>query len=154
MNNMNNMNSINNPPPINNNNLQQNNINQFNEPQFGKKINEPVQKEVNEIKSEPMNQDEEMVYNYFSNYIDIYNNAYRDENKRKDFANKVNALLKKLENHEIKNSLIKSLQDFINLKTQKDHNQMRRLYIRIQSIDWDKNKSWMPLLEKIINMKD
>ena len=113
-----------------------------------------MHKEVNEIKSEPMNQDEEMVYNYFSNYIDIYNNAYRDENKRKDFTNKVNALLKKLENHEIKNSLIKSLQDFINLKTQKDHNQMRRLYIRIQSIDWDKNKSWMPLLEKIINMKD
>ena len=151
MNNMNNVNRINNPP---NNNLQQNN-NQFKENQFGgKKINEPVHKEVNEIKSEPMNQDEENVYNYFSNYIEIYNNAYKDENKRKDFSNKVNALLKKLENHEIKNSLIKSLQDFMNLKAKKDNNQMRKLYIRIQSVDWDKNKSWMPLLEKIINMRD
>ena len=152
MNNMNNVNRINNPPS--NNNLQQNN-NQFKENQFGgKKINEPVHKEVNEIKSEPMNQDEENVYNYFSNYIEIYNNAYKDENKRKDFSNKVNALLKKLENHEIKNSLIKSLQDFMNLKAKKDNNQMRKLYIRIQSVDWDKNKSWMPLLEKIINMRD
>ena len=151
MSNMNNVNRINNPP---NNNLQQNN-NQFKENQFGsKKINEPVHKEVNEIKSEPMNQDEENVYNYFSNYIEIYNNAYKDENKRKDFSNKVNALLKKLENHEIKNSLIKSLQDFMNLKAKKDNNQMRKLYIRIQSVDWDKNKSWMPLLEKIINMRD
>ena len=30
---------------------------------------------------------------------------------------------------------------------------LKRLYMRIQSCDWDKNKSWMPLLERLINMK-
>ena len=33
-------------------------------------------------------------------------------------------------------------------------NGMKRLYMRIQSIDWDKNKNWMPCLEKIMNMRD
>ena len=119
-----------------------------------KKQEEIVPKEENLIKAEPMNQDEEMVYNYFNNYIETYNEAYKDENKRKDFANKVNALLKKLENHEIQNSLIKYLQEFMNLKAKKDNNGMRRLYMRIQSVNWDKNKNWMPLLEKIMNMKN
>ena len=136
-----------------NNNFQQNE-NQFKNVPFGKKNNEPMPKEVNEIKSEPLTPDEEMVYNYFNNYIETYNSVYKDENKRKDFSNKVNALLKKLENHEIKNSLIKYLQDFMNLKAKKDQNGMRKLYMRIQSIDWDKNKNWMPLLEKIMNMRD
>ena len=136
-----------------NNNFQQNE-NQFKNVPFGKKNNEPMPKEVNEIKSEPLTPDEEMVYNYFNNYIETYNSVYKDENKRKDFTNKVNALLKKLENHEIKNSLIKYLQDFMNLKAKKDQNGMRKLYMRIQSIDWDKNKNWMPLLEKIMNMRD
>lgn len=154
--NMNNMNHI------NNNNIKNvtNNINYpptTNPPkevQFGKKINEPTPKEVNEIKSEPMTPDEEMLHNYFSNSIETYNSVYKDENKRRDFANKVNVLLKKLENHELKNSLIKYLQDFINLKAKKDNNGMRKLYMRIQSVDWDKNKNWMPLLEKIMNMRD
>ena len=119
-----------------------------------KKQEEIVPKEENVIKSEPLNQDEEAVYNYFQNSIEIYNSVYKDENKRKDFANKVNALLKKLESHGIKNSLIKNLQEFINLKNSKNMNGMKRLYMRIQSIDWDKNKNWMPCLEKIMNMRD
>ena len=41
----------------------------------------------------------------------------------------------------------------MNLKAKKDNAGLRKLYNRIQSIDWDKNKSWMPLLEKIINMR-
>ena len=145
---------------INNINKNTNNIhypptsNQPKEVQFPKNVNETVSKEVNEIKSEPMTQDEEMVHNYFSNSIETYNATYKDENKRKDFANKVNVLLKKLENHEIKNSLIRYLQDFINLKSKKDVSGMRKLYMRIQSVDWDKNKNWMPLLEKLMNMRD
>ena len=150
------MNNINNSPMNNINEINNNNENQFKNAPFGQKSNEPMPKEENEIKPEstPMSQDEEMVYNYFNNFIEIYNNTYKDENKRKDFANKVNALLKKLENHEIKNSLIKYLQDFMNLKSKKDVNPMRKLYMRIQSVDWDKNKNWMPLLEKIMNMRD
>ena len=115
---------------------------------------ENIPKPVEEIKSEPMSQDEETVHNYFSNYIEIYNSVYKDENKRKDFANKVNVLLKKLENHEIKNSLIKNLMDFMKLKANKDTRGMSKLYMRIQSVDWDKNKNWMPALEKIANMRD
>ena len=118
------------------------------------KMNENVPKPLEEEKSEPLNQDEETVYNYFSKYIEIYNSIYKDENKRKDFANKVNILLKKLENHEIKNSLIKNLQEFMNLKDKKDSRGMSKLYMRIQSVDWDKNKNWMPCLEKIANLKD
>ena len=153
--NMNNMNHINNNiKNVTNNINYPPTTNPPKEVQFGKKINEPTPKEVNEIKSEPMTPDEEMLHNYFSNSIETYNSVYKDENKRRDFANKVNVLLKKLENHELKNSLIKYLQDFINLKAKKDNNGMRKLYMRIQSVDWDKNKNWMPLLEKIMNMRD
>ena len=107
----------------------------------------------NEQKLEPLNQDEEIVYNYFNNSIETYNSVYKDENKRKDFGGKINVLLKKLENHEIKNSMVKYLQEFMSLKEKNDSNGLRRLYRRIQSVDWDKNKSWMPALEKIINMR-
>ena len=152
MNNINNMN--NNINEMNNNKINnfQQTDNQFKNVPFMKKTEPP--KAVNEIKPESLTSDEEMVYNYFNNYIETYNSIYKDENKRKDFGNKVNVLLKKLENHEIKNSLIKYLQEFMNLKAQKDNNGMRRLYMRIQSVDWDKNKNWMPLLEKIMNLKD
>ena len=153
INNMNNMNNIN-EPPMNNNNFQRQGMNQFKEAPFAQKNIEETPKEENLIKAEPMNQDEEMVYNYFNNYIETYNATYKDENKRRDFSNKVNALLKKLENHEIQNSLIKYLQEFMNLKDKKDNVAMRKLYMRIQSVNWDKNKNWMPLLEKIMNMRD
>ena len=148
-----NMNNIN-EPPMNNNNFQRQGMNQFKEAPFAQKNIEETPKEENLIKAEPMNQDEEMVYNYFNNYIETYNATYKDENKRRDFSNKVNALLKKLENHEIQNSLIKYLQEFMNLKDKKDNVAMRKLYMRIQSVNWDKNKNWMPLLEKIMNMRD
>ena len=124
--------------------------------------NEPMQPPMQQMKEppsyeeqklEPLNQDEEIVYNYFNNSIETYNSVYKDENKRKDFAGKINVLLKKLENHEIKNSMIKYLQEFMSLKDKNDSNGLRKLYRRIQSVDWDKNKSWMPVLEKIINMK-
>lgn len=119
---------------------------------FGNKV-EKEPEPVNEQKLEPLSQEEEIVYNYFSNSIETYNGVYNDENKRRDFAGKVNVLLKKLQNHEIKMSLLKYLQEFMNLKAKKDNAGLRKLYNRIQSIDWDKNKSWMPLLEKIINMR-
>ena len=147
MNNQNNM--VNNPPRMDN---QPPSKTMTNTP-FTSKIIEKEPEHTNEKTLEPLSKDEEILYNYFNNIIETYNNAYKDENKRKDFAGKVNVLLKKLENHEIKHSLIKYLQDFINLKTKNDSSGLRKLYIRIQSIDWDKNKSWMPLLEKIINMK-
>ena len=132
--NMNNMNNIT-EPQMNTNNFQKQGMNQFKEVPFAQKNIEPTPKEENLIKAEPMNQDEEMVYNYFNNYIETYNEAYKDENKRKDFANKVNALLKKLENHEIQNSLIKYLQEFMNLKAKKDNNGTRRLYMGIQWVN-------------------
>ena len=149
-NNMNNMNNINNPPRMENPPPSKN----IGASPFGSKIVEKEPENLSEQqKLEPLTQEEEIVYNYFSNCIETYNNAYRDENKRRDFSGKVNVLLKKLENHEFKHSLLKYLQDFINLKEKNDSNGLRRLYQRIQSIDWDKNKSWMPLLEKVINMR-
>ena len=149
MNNLNNMgNTINNPPRMENPPPSK-----MNTAPFGSKIVEKEPETNNEKNSQPLSQEEETLYNYFSNMIETYNATFKDENKRRDFAGKVNVLLKKLENHEIKHSLIKYLQDFINLKNKNDSTGLRKLYIRIQSIDWDKNKSWMPLLEKIINMR-
>jgi hypothetical protein len=121
--------------------------------QFGGKPIEKKEEPNNEQKLEPMSQDEETAYNYFSDMIETYNSCYKDENKRRDFGGKVNVLLKKLENHEIQNSLIRYLHDFIKLKNNNDNTGLKRLYTRIQSVDWDKNKSWMPLLDKIINMR-
>ena len=146
-------NQMRNPPRMENHPPLPNMDNNRNEGPFGKKVMEKEPEPINEQKLEPLNQDEEIVYNYFSNSIETYNGVYNDENKRRDFGGKVNVLLKKLENHEIKMSLLKYLQEFINLKAKKDNNGLRRLYMRIQSVDWDKNKSWMPLLEKIINMR-
>ena len=148
-NNINN-NMINNPPSMVNPPQQR----MMNSGPFGSNVVEKEPEPINDQKPvEPLSQEEENVYNYFNNSIELYNSAYKDENKRKDYAGKVNVLLKKLENHEIKHSLLKYLQDFINLKNKNDNNGLRRLYIRIQSVDWDKNKSWMPLLEKLSNMK-
>lgn len=142
MNQMRNPPKFENPPPSHH----------MNNTPFGNKV-EKEPEPVNEQKLEPLSQEEEIVYNYFSNSIETYNGVYSDENKRRDFGGKVNVLLKKLQNHEIKMSLLKYLQEFMNLKAKKDNTGLRKLYNRIQSIDWDKNKSWMPLLEKIINMR-
>ena len=147
-NNINN-NMINSPPQRMENPPQQR---MMNSGPFGSKIEKEPEPISQPKPSEPMSQEEENIYNYFNNSIETFNSVYKDENKRKDFTGKVNVLLKKLENHEIKHSLLKNLQDFINLKNKNDTNGLRRLYIRIQSVDWDKNKSWMPLLEKITNM--
>jgi hypothetical protein len=48
---------------------------------------------------------------------------------------------------------MKLLEEFIMLNDKNDIKSLRRIYMRIQSCDWDKNKSWMPLLERLINMK-
>ena len=101
----------------------------------------------------PMNNDEENIYNYFNNYSYIYSNVYHEESKRKDFNNKLIVLLNKLENHELKVNVLTLLQEFIKLNNNNNIPALKKLYLKIQSCEWDKNKSWMPLLERIINMK-
>ena len=101
----------------------------------------------------PMNNDEENIYNYFNNYSYIYSNVYHEESKRKDFNNKLIVLLYKLENHELKVNVLTLLQEFIKLNNNNNIPALKKLYLKIQSCEWDKNKSWMPLLERIINMK-
>ncbi|MCQ2817276.1 MAG: hypothetical protein MJ252_08430 [archaeon] len=112
----------------------------------------------NEMPSEDlseMNPNETEVYNYFENEINVYNAAYPDENKRRDFGGKVNTLLNKLQHHEIKPDLLQLLKEFIrvNETSQNRQQEFKKLQWKIQSHDWDKNKSWMPLLGKLINMK-
>jgi hypothetical protein len=63
-----------------------------------------------------MNQEEEMVYNSFEKFLTLYNSAFSDENKQKDFNSRVTPLLTKLKNHEIKITLLKLLIEFINCK--------------------------------------
>ena len=63
-----------------------------------------------------MNQDEETVHISFEKYLTIYNSTYTDENKQKDFYQRVVPLLTKLKNHEIKIILLKLLIEFINCK--------------------------------------
>ena len=108
---------------------------------------------VNQPQIVPMNQDEQSIHDYFENVVNIYNSVYTDENKQKDFGSKIEVLLKKLENHELKNNVIKLLIEFMPAFDKNDKNSLKKLYMRIQSCDWDKNKSWMPLLERLMNMK-
>jgi len=61
-----------------------------------------------------MNQDEEIVHNSFEKFLTLYNSIYPDENKQKDFYQRVVPLLTKLKNHEIKITLLKLLIEFIN----------------------------------------
>lgn len=63
-----------------------------------------------------MNEDEKTLYAYFEKIQDTYNSAYPDENKQKDFGNKINVLLSKLMNHELKTNLLKGLLEFIKSK--------------------------------------
>ena len=108
---------------------------------------------VNQPQIVPMNQDEQSIHDYFENVVNVYNSVYTDENKQKDFGSKIEVLLRKLENHELKNNVIKLLIEFMPAFDKNDKNSLKKLYMRIQSCDWDKNKSWMPLLERLMNMK-
>lgn len=65
---------------------------------------------------QPMNQDEEYIFNAFEKYVALFNNTYPDENKQKDFNGKLSSLFSKLKNHELKVNLLKLLIDFINGK--------------------------------------
>ena len=107
----------------------------------------------NEQEEITMSNEEQNIYNYFENIVNVYNNVYPDENKRRDFLNKINALLEKLKKHEINQNLIKLLEEYMALNDKNDVKSMKKIYMRIQSCDWDKNKSWMPLLERLMNMK-
>ena len=144
--NISNSGNISNVPHFGNNNIDKGNSFQ-NNPQFP---NQNIQNEQEEI---PMSNDEQNIYNYFENIVNVYNNVYPDENKRRDFESKIVVLLGKLKKHEIKHNLMKLLEEFIMLNDKNDIKSLRRIYMRIQSCDWDKNKSWMPLLERLINMK-
>lgn len=118
--------------------------------------NQPVPQTKSETHSNhsvSMSQEEEIIYAYFEKIVDVYSSVYPDENKQKDFKTKINVLLNKLQLHEIKPNLLKLLNDFMGLNDKADIQGLKRLYMRIQSCDWDKNKSWMPLLERLINMK-
>ena len=115
--------------------------------------NQPVKSDTQSNHSVSMTPDEENIHAYFEKMVNVYNAAYPDENKQRDFKIKIDVLLNKLQLHEIKPNLIKLLLDFMALNDQANIQQLKRLYMRIQSCDWDKNKSWMPLLERIINMK-
>lgn len=68
--------------------------------------------------SEPQNvqmsQDEESVYSGFERIQEQYNLFAKDENKQKDFSNKLSSLFTKLKSHELKINLLKLLLDFIN----------------------------------------
>ena len=144
--NISNSGNISNVPHFGNNNIDKGNSFQ-NNPQF------PNQNTQNEQEEIPMSNDEQNIYNYFENIVNVYNNVYPDENKRRDFESKIVVLLGKLKKHEIKHNLMKLLEEFIMLNDKNDIKSLRRIYMRIQSCDWDKNKSWMPLLERLINMK-
>jgi hypothetical protein len=64
----------------------------------------------------PLSQDEEYVYNGFEKIISDYNAVIRDENKQKDFYNKISSLFPKLKNHELKINMIKLLIEFVDGK--------------------------------------
>lgn len=63
-----------------------------------------------------MKEDEKILYAFFEKMQETYNSVYPDENKQKDFGNKISVLLSKLMNHELKRNLQKGLLEFIKCK--------------------------------------
>jgi hypothetical protein len=57
---------------------------------------------------------EELISNAFERYRELYASVYQDENKQKDFNSKIQALVNKLRNHEVKQNLSNILIEFIN----------------------------------------
>lgn len=78
-------------------------------------FNPMMAKKVEKVE-QPMSQEEEYVFGAFENYISLYNTSITDENKQKDFSNKLSSLFPKLKNHDLKPILIKLLLEFINGK--------------------------------------
>ena len=81
-------------------------------------FNPNVPKNVQNLSQQPtpvesLTENEENVLNSFERYKELYNNAYRDENKQKDFNNKIVALGNKLKNHEVKPNVLNILNEFI-----------------------------------------
>lgn len=77
----------------------------------------PAQKGGNQPTPAPiLTENEEFVLNSFEKYRELYNSVYQDENKQKDFNNKIDALDKKLKNHEVKQNVLNILIEFINGK--------------------------------------
>lgn len=62
----------------------------------------------------PLSENEEFILNSFENFRGMYFECYPDENKQKDFNNKIIALSNKLKNHDIKQNVLNLLIDFIN----------------------------------------
>jgi hypothetical protein len=123
-------------------------------------FNPMVAKKIEKVE-QPMTQEEEFIFNSFENYINLYNTSNTDENKQKDFSNKLASLFLKLKSHDLKLILIKLLVEFINgnyiLILVFDGNgiasDLKKIYTKIQANNWDQNKSWMSCIEKIILLR-
>lgn len=114
---------------------------------------------VKQTQSVEMDADEEFIYSSFERLQNLYNSVFQDDNKQKDMANKILVLHNKLRNHELKINILKLLINFINgmfiylaFDAGTPFKEMKSICTKIQSNQWDQNKSWMPLLEKLISM--
>ena len=111
----------------------------------------PKGNDIQQSKPAELTKDEQKIHDFFERMIGVYNAAYSDENKQRDFLTKIKELFTKLEKHEIKPNLMKHLFDFMDLFEQKKST--KSMYYKIQACDWDNNKSWMPLIDKLNNIK-
>lgn len=71
---------------------------------------------VNQNTPVPLSESEEFILKSFEKFRDNYFECFNDETKQKDFNNKIIALTKKLNNHDIKANLLNILTEFINGK--------------------------------------
>ena len=71
---------------------------------------------VNQNTPVPLSESEEFILKSFEKFRDNYFECFNDETKQKDFNNKIIALSKKLNNHDIKANLLNILTEFINGK--------------------------------------
>lgn len=63
-----------------------------------------------------LSENEEFVINAFERFTELYNNAYTEEHKQKDFNHKILSLYAKLKIHDIKPNLLNILIEFIHGK--------------------------------------
>lgn len=119
--------------------------------------NNIVNNQVNQVNNQTqqqqtqMDEEETRIYEAFEQFQESYISVTNDVNKVKDMQIKISCLHQKLKTHEIKINLKKLLLQYIEyVNSNAPLKDLQSLVRKIQAIQWDQNKTWMPCLERII----
>ena len=162
--------------PFSSNNVNDNNINNEVYNQINPSTNNSNNNNNNNTNSDQLDEDETKICQSFDNYRNMYNSSFPEGNKQKDMNNKIDILFSKLKKHDIKPVLKMLLIQFIDsmqyiiiiniylifiikylnvldYDSGVSRKEMNILVTKIQSNQWDQNKTWMPCLDKLVSFR-